>query len=340
MVNLFWTVMTRLLIRTEAGPEIGMGHFMRCFALAEEARARGVAVVFLINEISDTVRTRCESIGASAEIVTGFDMLPVEAGDRVVIDSYKATAAYISGITAPVAVIDDLENLDRYDCAVIVNPALAARAETYTGKTSARLLLGPQYALIRQEFRSVVTPEAEPFVAITLGGSDPAGLTGPAARHIHEVLTDMSLRVIAGPANRHIDELRASGLPRMELFVAPPSVAEVLAGARLVVVGAGGSLNEVAAMGLPGLAVVAYDNQQAELEACPFPVVDARAGLQEDFGERVRNLATSPERLDANARHAHAMIDGLGTKRVVDALFSAGGARNDPLSPRAGRGLG
>lgn len=322
VVNLFWTAMTRLLIRTEAGPEIGMGHFMRCFALAEEARARGIPVVFLINEISDAVRTRCAPIGATAEVQNGFDALPVNPGDRVVIDSYKATAAFISGIAAPVSVIDDLESLDRYDCAVIVNPALAARPETYAGRTAAQLLLGPQYALIRQEFWTFTTPNVEPFIAVTLGGSDPAGLTGQVARQIHDAIPNMDLRVIAGPANRQIENLRALDLPRVELFASPPSVANVLAGARLVVVGAGGSLNEVAAMGLPGLAVVAYDNQQAELEACPFPVVDARAGLPEDFAERVRDLVADSQRLETNARHAHAMIDGKGAGRVIDAIFA------------------
>ncbi|WP_155847283.1 PseG/SpsG family protein [Asticcacaulis sp. AC402] len=314
--------MTRLLIRTEAGPEIGMGHFMRCFALAEEARARGIAVVFLINEISDAVRMRCRAVGATVEVVAGFDALPVTPGDRVVIDSYEATSAFISGIAAPVAVIDDLENLDRYDCAVIVNPALAARPETYAGRTAAQLLLGPQYALIRREFRTSATSNAEPFVAVTLGGSDPAGLTGPVARQIHEAIPNTALRVIAGPANRQIKNLRALDLPQMELFVSPPSVANVLAGARLVVVGAGGSLNEVATMGLAGVAVVAYDNQQAELEACPFPVIDARAGLPADFAEQVRELVADSQRLETNARHAHAMIDGEGAGRVIDAIFA------------------
>jgi len=108
--------------------------------------------------------------------------------------------------------------------------------------------------------------------------------------------------------------------PGYELVHNPPSVAEALAGATLVVTAAGGTLGELAAMGLPALALVVVDNQAAAFDGCPYPVLDARAGPPEDLGQRVRDLLGDAEALRRIAAHAHAIVDGLGPKRILEAM--------------------
>ena len=154
----------RLFIRTEASTALGMGHFMRCFAVAEAARAENIEVTFLLNEIRDSVAARIESIGAHGREVTGplgYEgdfLLLVELGlsrrDWLLVDSYQATDNFIRTLSnaARIAVMDDLCLLESYDCALIINAAEAAFTMPYKGKTRAKLLLGADYAQIRQEF--------------------------------------------------------------------------------------------------------------------------------------------------------------------------------------------
>ncbi|HWU50079.1 MAG TPA: UDP-2,4-diacetamido-2,4,6-trideoxy-beta-L-altropyranose hydrolase [Asticcacaulis sp.] len=317
----------RLFFRTEASSAIGMGHFMRCFAIAEEARLQGLPVTFLLNSLDD-VRDRLESIGADGVILpplgSGEDLLAMSGlgltrRDGLVVDSYAADDAYIAalGLMTRVCVIDDLNLLPAFDCDLIVNAAEAATHMDYARKTRAKLLLGANYALIRQEFRAVRARSAD-MVTLMFGGSDPQNLSAQAARLL--IGEGLRVRIIAGPANRHIAALQSIPDERLEIVVSPPSVAEVLADSALVVTAAGGSVGEVAAMGLPALVLVVYDNQAAALTACPYPVIDARQGLPNDLGAQVKALLADPAALRANAERAHALVDGLGARRIIEAM--------------------
>ncbi len=323
----------RLFIRTEASNAIGMGHFMRCFAVAEEARARGVEVRFLMSAISDAVAARCRRIGATVRATgtqPGEDAAVVAAGlspdDWLLVDSYAATADYVAALhkATRVAVIDDLAAFKTYDCDLIVNPAQSASHSTYRAASKAKLLLGAAHALIRREFRHPPHPPSSgPSVGVMFGGSDPRRLTGGCAALLRAALPGVTLKLIAGPAHIHTDELRAlsESDPYAELHVDPPSVAGILAGCDLVLTAAGGSVGEMAAMGLAALVLVVYDNQKAALEQCPFPVIDARTELPADLGARARALMDDPARRRAMAAAAHKIVDGKGAERVVEALF-------------------
>lgn len=326
---------TRIFIRTEASTQIGMGHFMRCFAVAEEARAQDLPVIFLLNEVNEAVLSRCASIGALA-IATGgvvaspADIMAMEAqamtrDDWLLIDSYRATEDYIAAARqiSRVCVLDDLFELKHYDCDVIVNPAQSATSLPYNRRSKAKLLLGASYALIRSGFRQPHTPLLdEPSIAVTFGGSDPTGLTQTCIERLREAMPDIAIKAIVGPANVHTFILNrlAQELPKVHVYFAPKSVSEVLAGSDLVITAAGGSVGEIAAMGLPALVLVAYDNQVAALKASPYPVIDARAGLPEDLGQRVKALILDKAKRAKIARDANKLVDGHGPHRVLEAL--------------------
>ena len=327
----------RLFIRTEASTQIGLGHFMRCFAIAEEARTQGIEVTFLLNELGGAVMARLEEIGAQGLRIDGslgsttdfmaMAGLALNRQDWLLIDSYAATEDYIAlqSQAVRVAVLDDLNVLECFDCDLLINPAQAAKPADYERKTRARLRLGPDYALIRKEFTKAYTgQQEEPFVTIMFGGSDPMQLTGRCAEGIYNNIGSVHVCVIAGPANVHTNSLTKleQKLEQLRLYISPPSVAEVLAGSTLVITAAGGSVGEVAAMGLSALVLVVYDNQAAALKACPYPVIDARAGLPDDLGARVKTLLDDPARLADIARKAHAMVDGEGPRRIVESLLN------------------
>jgi UDP-2,4-diacetamido-2,4,6-trideoxy-beta-L-altropyranose hydrolase len=317
----------KLVIRTEASNTIGLGHFMRCFALAEAAREQGVAVTFVVNadapvlERATAIGARvvaAPSLGQDAEVMDA----QVAADDWVIVDSYAADAVYLTRLSAraKVAVVDDLDGLERFDCRVLINPTPAAPRDSYAAKSGAKLLLGPDYALVRSEFRRAIATGN--VITLTFGGSDPTGLTQAVAEQLHAALPGVAIRAIAGPANRHIGELQvlARRFDRLDLIVNPPSMVEALSDSGLVVTAAGGSVNELAALGVPAVALVVYDNQAAWLDACPFPAIDARAGIPADFPNLITALMDDPARRRTIARTAHGVVDGQGVFRILDAL--------------------
>ncbi len=321
-----------LFIRTQASAQIGMGHFMRCFAIAEAARQRNIPVTFLLDALDAATFERIMSIGAEGQ-ATGVPVagegdlegVQIAAADWLLIDSYDATAEYLYALKDRVhsVVIDDLNALDSYACNLLINPALSASTMSYEAKTDARLLLGPAYALIRREFtRPYPVSMKGPSIAVMFGGSDPLNLTGKVSEILHHALPDTIIKVIAGPANTHTNDLKAleKQLQNMRLYVSPPNIAEALAGSYLVVTAAGGSIGEVAAMALPALVLVVYDNQKAALAACPYPVIDIRAGLPEDFADQAATLMNDAAERVRIAAHAHTLVDGQGPARILEAM--------------------
>ncbi|OYW79245.1 MAG: hypothetical protein B7Z26_08365, partial [Asticcacaulis sp. 32-58-5] len=74
--------MARLWIRTEASAAIGLGHFMRCFAIAEAARAKDWKVSFILNDASEAAQSHMAAIGANWVLFGGaVALLPIFAQD-------------------------------------------------------------------------------------------------------------------------------------------------------------------------------------------------------------------------------------------------------------------
>jgi spore coat polysaccharide biosynthesis predicted glycosyltransferase SpsG len=159
-----------------------------------------------------------------------------------------------------------------------------------------------------------------------MGGTDPSGLTDGVLRGLVEIREDRLVPVvIAPPAAR-------SGLSTLlDRFVAhqwlervdAPTLAGWAQVCRCAVSACGGTLYELAALGLPFVGVIAADNQRAFAAAVTqhwcMPVVDGRTEGGEAVASPLRALLREPP-----PRAPFGGVDGLGVVRVIDALERAG----------------
>lgn len=323
-----------LWVRTEASAQIGLGHFMRCFAVAEAARHRGMAVTFLLNESTEAIRSRLAQIGAGCRRLETAIGSPQDAaairtsvptGELLLVDSYAVGSEFYTDLCADyrLAVFDDLAQVRPLSVHLVINAAASALPEVYAEiAPDAQLCLGPDYAPIRHEFRRSYPTSGRAHISVLFGGSDPKGFTALCAEALLEVAPRYDIRLIVGPANRDVDALRrlCAAHAALKLYLSPDNVAEVLSGASLVVTAAGGSVGEIAAMGLPALVMVVVDNQAALLSASPYPVLDARDGWPDGFKDKVKTLLSDVLGRVTGAARAHALVDGRGAERIVEAL--------------------
>lgn len=322
-----------LFFATEATYAIGFGHFMRCFALAQEAAARGVKSTFVLQQISDPVRQRLAGIEANwsmaePDLLSGCLRQQLDPEDWWVVDSYSIDADFLAAIRSRnrVMVFDDLCALSAYPCDLLVNASQTAHELDYCGKSDgARLLAGPMWSAIRREFQlpMQVTSKNSQAMVLMLGGSDPRGLTEPMARYLLSRFPTHSLAVVAGPAYRGLESLQrmVAQMDRLSLHVNPENLAELLTSCDLVVTAAGGSVGELCALGQMAVCLVVVDNQVAALKQCPYPVVDARQCLPlDELGDQVaKALGSAQATLEARAR-AHKLVDGKGCERILDVM--------------------
>ena len=236
----------RLLIRADAGADIGHGHVMRMLALAQAWKRKGGDVVFACASLPDSLGTLLVEKGFGVEYLSGSENV-VAGGQEdadwfisiarcmdlgcAILDGYALGPQYVKRVRKiaqiPVAMMVDAEpekNLLSEADLVVFPCADEPSAMVYEG---AKLLKGRDYILLREEFlkvneRRVDMPHhrdrTEPEVdanalklLVCLGGSDPDNATERIVRCLgagnSSLLASLSLRIVVGASNAFIDDL-------------------------------------------------------------------------------------------------------------------------------------
>jgi spore coat polysaccharide biosynthesis predicted glycosyltransferase SpsG len=221
---------------------------------------------------------------------------------------------------------DDLCALPAYPFEIILNASQRADQLAYTNRgPQTRLLAGPQWSTVRREFQQARPLEAQRqgSIAITMGGSDPYGLTGQVTAVVLEHFPDLKVKVITGPAFR--DNLALATLisqsDRGQILKDPQNLAGVLASTDLVITAAGGTIGELCALRQMAVCLVVSDNQAGALLGCPYPVIDVRDGLRNGELVAAVNQALNDASFQKQVRlSAHQLVDGLGCRRILNEL--------------------
>ena len=321
----------RVAIRVDAGAAMGIGHAMRCATLADALTGRGHEVVVVTTGLPPAVHERFAAAGARVRLAHDDPgALVVEgAPDWCVVDGYHlgGEVAALAARHVRVAMVDDNGELPTGLAALVVNQNPHADRLDYPGVPAERVLRGLRYALIRPDVRRVArdadAPAEEPVVVV-LGGTDPRRLTVDVVRRL---LATCDRDVLVAGADHHPDRdalVDLSAGPRVAL--AAPDLVAAFGVAGLGVVGGGTTLWELAHLGIPSVALVVADNQEAGSAAAErhgvAVAVDCRAGLPADRFDAAVTRVSAPGVGEAMARRGPLLVDGRGAERVVAAMES------------------
>ena len=266
-----------LLVRADAGPQIGSGHFMRCLALAQAWQEQGATAIFLMAPGAETLGNRLKhdnirevrlssqpgSLADAKE--TSESALRLQA-TWVALDGYQFSPNYqraLKDTTGHLLLFDDLGHADRYYADLLLNQNAYATPEMYDNRAGdSTLLLGADYLLLRHEFREWTRRDRQIAscarnLLITFGGSDAENATGGVLQALAMLrASPMNVRVLVGASNPHRDGLErlAAKLPHsVEFETDTQRIAHEMAWADLAISAAGSTSWELAFMGLPSL---------------------------------------------------------------------------------------
>ena len=326
---------------------MGVGHMMRCLALAEAWKLRGGLVVVLTHAEAPALLQRFRDAGLEVQPLQAVQGSLEEAAEAVslaakyhakwiVLDGYHFTPNYCLALKAfglRLLIIDDLADIDLSAADILLNQNAYAKLEMYPAPS--RLLLGSQYALLRPEFlpwRSQRGPEPEEahHVLITLGGGDPDNVT-LRVLHLLAGLTDRRLvvKVIVGAVNPHLESLRAA-LPmnhEFEVLVNPSNLPQLMSRAHVAISAAGSSCWELACLGLPMLLIITADNQRGIAARLLEMGLAVCLGWHKDFPKVgtlkcLRDFLEDAPRRRRMSEEARFLVDGRGAGRVVEAILA------------------
>ncbi len=316
---------------------------MRALALAQAWKERGCSVGLAYAQMPEHLLTRFTAEQVLLEPIQPADGLDdaratIEAASRlranwIVADGYQLDAMWQATVMAAgfrLCAYDDYGHLDFYPAQLIVNPNPYADSSLYEGKRDpdGALLLGAEYVALRREFLRWRHPrERAPGnrVLVTMGGIDTGGW-GPTVAAILASTGHWAVTIVVGaesPARRAAEKVEE--LPGVDLVVDPPDMAALMATSDLAV-GAGGTTAwELAFMGIPMVLFELAENQHLVVQAA------ARFGVGFGLGPpTTEQLARVPELLERLRRDpglyrsmsasGRRLVDGLGAKRLLDAL--------------------
>lgn len=169
----------RVLILSEAGLDIGFGHYTRCSAIQAYLNAHGVDCKMLLNVVGDyQLDIEPESVVdwlSSRNVVNDLSA----HYQTVLIDSYIATEqaySWLSNTFEKIIAIDDYNRI-AYDADMLINPNVFFDSLDYSNQSSSKIFGGKEYVILRKVFRTKDKKKKSlakiiSKITITVGGTD------------------------------------------------------------------------------------------------------------------------------------------------------------------------
>lgn len=299
-----------ILIRVDSSSVIGSGHLMRCLTLAQRYRKEGHIVFFICRELEGNLaglvkeqgfKLHMLPVAEQDDTLVGYAkwltvtqehdvaetvalMQKIGKVDRVVVDSYAIDETWekiVRPYTNEIFVIDDLANR-KHDCDILLDQNFYLNKEERYKELvpeQCKLLLGPEHALLREEFYQVKEKMKNRDgnlhkILVFYGGADATDETSKAIEALSKLkqsgeLATVKVTIVVGGNNPRKDTIAAlCSEEGFDYLYQVNNMAELMAEADLML-GAGGSTTwERLFLDLPALVTAIAENQFEICEAC------------------------------------------------------------------------
>ncbi|MED3800259.1 UDP-2,4-diacetamido-2,4,6-trideoxy-beta-L-altropyranose hydrolase [Lysinibacillus capsici] len=286
-----------IVFRVDGSVEIGAGHVMRCLTLAKELKKQGHDVRFISRKAIGDMIELVESEGFivySLEYVENglwkyieekweedakatINVLINTCVELLIVDHYSIDEKWentLRSYVEKIMVIDDLANR-KHSCDILLDQNYYLNFENrYTGlvNNNAKLLLGPKYALLREEFRTRFNKKSTTIdgnlknILIFLGGADPTNETYRILKSIKPIVEQCNLyiKVVVGLQNPNIYIIKQfceGHSDRFELLIQVNNIAELICESDLVIGAAGVASLERIYLVTPSIVISIAENQ-------------------------------------------------------------------------------
>jgi UDP-2,4-diacetamido-2,4,6-trideoxy-beta-L-altropyranose hydrolase len=194
-----------VFIRADGGPQIGLGHLVRCSALAHMLKD-DFSISFFCKEIPENLQDEFQQNDYFVVIINHEDQFFSQiSGDSIVVldgdgfDTDYQQRIKVSG--ARLVCIDSLHNRE-FLADLIISHAPGITSDDYKAQPYTRFALGIKYALLRPSFleqaeKTRILTKIEK-VFICFGGADPLNITEkvlPVSSALRRLLLEQVLNI-------------------------------------------------------------------------------------------------------------------------------------------------
>lgn len=337
--------MERVIFRVDGGGNIGQGHIMRCLSLAEGLRERGVQCVFVTKDIDPNTGRRIthnghlierlpSEIDLEGDLNMTINLIREHQPDLVITDSYEINQHYLEQLKrldATLMSIDDLAKI-HFCSDIVLNQNVGFKDSDYSTEKYTKLLVGPEYVLLRKEVRDKYflkkeIKEVAESILVTLGGTDPENQTLKVVMAFKGLKNNIEITVVVGPGYQYEEILREKigADNRFTLARNPQNIFNLMEKTDLAISAGGSTCYELAYLGVPNIILTLADNQKKIAEGLDNYGTSINLGwfedvTEEDIKEAVEDLIENRERREAMSKRGKELVDGKGVERVMEKI--------------------
>ena len=262
----------KILIRTDGSSQIGLGHLVRCSALALILKHE-FEIIFYCREIPDYILSELEVSGFGCRKIENECEFLGQLTDNIVavLDGYHFDIEYqkkVKATGAKLVCIDDMHDKE-FVADMIINHAPGITPQDYRAQPYTQFALGLEYALLRPYFleqaKKQRTIEKIETVLICFGGSDYKNLIQRTLQVVLEFPQFKTIIVVTGSSYKSTVSFKKliTSDTRIDYRHAlnEQQILETMLMSDLAIVPASGILFEVLAVGCIAISGSYIDNQ-------------------------------------------------------------------------------
>lgn len=329
--------MRRIGFRVDASSKLGLGHLMRCSALAESLdgwdrsfwvrdnpAARSLLAGVPVHYISPAIDVDRELSFLNRE-------MKAAGTDCVVVDFLRYPDGYIEKLKAMNFFLVSFHEYER-ECPF---SDIAINYNSFRGFDAVNdakdCCLGPSYVILRKDVRAINArnPSLEVNnILVSMGGSDPNGIVFKAAAALASLNGCFRITVHIGPAFKHRENLgELLALPNVLIEDRVEELGVLMVRADLSIAAGGNTMYELCYLGVPSIIISQNGHQYEFAEGLAAVGAVKSLGIHSDVtGEEIADAAHHMigefGLRCALSERGREVIDGKGCARIVEKIIA------------------
>ncbi len=328
----------KALVYANGSSIIGLGHIMRTLAISSELCKRKVLVEYVVDKSDENAIKLIKNSGFNVVIINNvleyissfINKYDVSLIDSYDINEYEVEKFYV--VSRKVVYIDDLALFNSYNMDILINTSIEALNLKYVGDS--KKLLGPKYAILRDEFKNIqykMPREKVKKVLITLGGGDINNVTKLVLDLLLDYFKDKDIEynVVLGNSYRYKDFMLTNyKKEKINFHINVNNMRNIMMQNNLAISAGGNTLYELCACGVPTISIITSENQRQFVKEIHkktgisfVDLTQIDTNKTKYFKSIIDNYIESYELRKHISMEMFELVDGKGCSRIVDEIM-------------------
>ena len=265
-----------ILFRVDSASKIGLGHFMRCLALAEQYKQD--SIIFATQNLSGNANYKIKEHDyqhitlRDTTTQTLVNIIIDSAIDLLIFDHYDIDYEFEKSIKnkTGVKILSFDDTYQPHYCDILLNHNIYAKDEQYKDLVPSfcELRCGEKYTLIRNDFKKIKSKNRQinknnPTVFVAMGGADSANMNLKVLKVLIK-FSDINVNIPTTSTNLNINSLLefSQKYPQIHIHIDHPNIAQLMDSSDFAIVPTSATVYEVMYLNLPFIAIKTADNQK------------------------------------------------------------------------------